>query len=802
MFGKKETSKSAHTSTTHKLARMVGAATVSERLPQALLIAFVFLLPVLFAPVSVASLPSIKLYFVYIVGALIAGGLLVRVLRASSVAVSINAVAITGALVTLGYIVAGLLSQHVPISLFGRDFAQDSVMAIVLLFALGTSVAVLSQKATTSMYVYTALVMSGAVVVVLHVLNILIPAFPSFGIFSSNIATTLGKWNDLGLFATLLVMVLVLAVERMTLTKPVRLFLCTLAVLSTLIVIFVNFTLSWWALGIFSLALLVQTFLQGKQNGTKKLSVRAIALFILCVVFLAFGQSIGSMVTQAVQIQHLEVRPSLEATLTIAQRALSGSDAFTGVGPALFEHVWPAFRPLSVLTSNFWNVDFRYGFGLLPTFVVTTGLIGAVSWVLFALSLVWVTVRAFRVRVEQPQDQFLLTAGAASMWFLWVVSAVYLPSATLMTLAVVSTGLFVGTAIRLGALPSIQVSLQSKVSSTIGRVLMVVCVVVLLGIGVQATAKFVAHAYFQKSISVLAATNDGSQIEPYLAKAVRLDGTDTYYRSLGEVGTAQLNAIIARADAGEQVDPEIFRAVANRVIQNYEQAIAYDPRNHNNYIGLANFYTGLAAIGTDGVYDAAKQLYSKALEVKPNNPAVYLAIAQLELASRNVPAARASIDKALELKQNYSEAYLFLTQLELSQGSRERATNVMRRAGAANPNDPFTYFQLGLLEYDNQNFDEAVLALERAVSLNPGFQNAKYFLGLSYYEVGEVASSLRQFEELYALNKTNSELQTIVENVRAGRAPVNARQQLETLELPLQDEDTSVENSEELESVE
>jgi len=278
------------------------------------------------------------------------------------------------------------------------------------------------------------------------------------------------------------------------------------------------------------------------------------------------------------------------------------------------------------------------------------------------------------------------------------------------------------------------------------------------GIGVKAATKFVAHVYFQQSVAVLAATNDAKAIETNLARAVRLDPIDTYFRSLGEVGTAQIQSILVKAQSGEEVDPDFFRSVANSVIQNYERAVQYDPRNQNNYIGLADFYTGLASLGTEGVYTTAKELYSKSLELKPNNPGIFLKIAQLELVNKNIPAARAAIDKALELKPNYSDAYLFLTQIELSQGSPERAINVLKRAGANNPNDPFVYFQLGLLEYDNANFKDAVLAFERSVSLNPNFQNAKYFLGLSYYEVDEVPSSLRQFEELLKLNKQNQDL--------------------------------------------
>lgn len=805
VFIKKEKSQnsvdSKHTSSSEKRARLK-TFLFNDVFPQTVLVAFVFLLPLFFLPASIASLVTAKMYLTYIVGVILLVTFLVRTTQKTSIELPFNMVVLTGTLVLVGYIVSGVFSQNVPLSFFGRDFAQDSVMAVALLFGLASVVTMIAKNSRSSIYVYTALIISGGIVAILHLLNLLVPAFPAFGIFSSNIASTVGKWNDLGLFVALILMITIVALEHLTFTKLVRGFLYASSILNGLLLVFVNFTLAWWLLGIVAVFLLVQTFVRGQKQDAKKLSIRSLALLVLCGLFLVAGKSIGTFITESLNIQHLEVRPSIEATVTLAQQALTGSQTLVGVGPVLFENVWPTFRPSSITTTNFWNVDFRYGFGLLPTFIITTGVIGGVSWVLLLLSLAWVSVRALRTPVERPQDLFLLTTGGTTMWFLLLVVTLYLPSTTLVVLTVVCMGLFLGAAARLKVMPIVPIPIRGKALSVGAYVVVILLLIGVAGIGVQSTVKFIAHTYFQKSIAVLVATNDSAQVEQYLTKAVWLDGIDTYHRSLGEIGTAQLNSLITNASAEAPVNQEVFGAVANRVIENYNRAIAYDPRNYNNYLGLAYFYTGLTTIGVEGVYDIAKQLYTKSLELKPNNPGAHLAIARLELARQNIPEARAQIDTAINIKPNYSEAYVLLTQLELSQGSRDRAIEVMRRAGVANPNDPFVYFQLGLLEYDNKKFDQAVLALERAVGLNPGFQNAKYFLGLSYFETGAVQASVRQFEELATLNPSNTDLQKILDNLRSGRAPIATQQTLQTLELPLNDDEDTVVETDELDSVE
>ena len=87
------------------------------------------------------------------------------------------------------------------------------------------------------------------------------------------------------------------------------------------------------------------------------------------------------------------------------------------------------------------------------------------------------------------------------------------------------------------------------------------------------------------------------------------------------------------------------------------------------------------------------------------------------------------------------------------------------------PNDPTAYFELGLLQYNAAEYSDAVTSLAKAVSLSPNYSNAQYFLGISYSKTGDNADAIVQFETLAKTNPNNTDVASILSNLKAGKAP-------------------------------
>ena len=88
------------------------------------------------------------------------------------------------------------------------------------------------------------------------------------------------------------------------------------------------------------------------------------------------------MFVKALNINSIEARPSMSITYDIFKLSIK-DNLFFGSGPNSFLSQWIVNKPINVNDTIFWNTDFANGIGLIPTFAVTTGLFGILSWLLF-----------------------------------------------------------------------------------------------------------------------------------------------------------------------------------------------------------------------------------------------------------------------------------------------------------------------------------------------------------------------------------------------------------------------------------
>ena len=123
------------------------------------------------------------------------------------------------------------------------------------------------------------------------------------------------------------------------------------------------------------------------------------------------------------------------------------------------------------------------------------------------------------------------------------------------------------------------------------------------------------------------------------------------------------------------------------------------------------------------------------------------------------------------MKNNYTEAYYMLSQLELNEGNKDTAVEIIEALATVSPNDPQVFLQLGVFKYEDKDYENAQNFLERAVTLNPYFSDAKYLLGLTYGFRGEKDKAEGQFQDLKILNPEDENIETILENIKAGRDP-------------------------------
>ncbi|MFC1823267.1 tetratricopeptide repeat protein [Thermodesulfobacteriota bacterium] len=177
----------------------------------------------------------------------------------------------------------------------------------------------------------------------------------------------------------------------------------------------------------------------------------------------------------------------------------------------------------------------------------------------------------------------------------------------------------------------------------------------------------------------------------------------------------------------------------------------------------------------------AQQHFKKAIELDPNTPAPYMALAGIYMQEKKIPRAILQYETVLNKNRNYLPACMALGTIYDRQGDKKRAESYYRKAleikkdfgPAANnlafilaaegveldealklallarnkmPKDANVMDTLGWIHYLKGGYLSAISELEESISRNPDSALANYHLGLAYYE-NEDYEKAREFLE-------------------------------------------------------
>lgn len=610
-----------------------------------------------------------------------------------------------------------------------------------------------------------------------------------FDIFSDRSVNLIGKWNDLGLVAGLLATFMLVQVEMGSTTKLKRTILGVGLGLLTLILIIVNFALAWAFVLAAGIALGIVKFLTQRRaqsaEGAQALSVAqkvpwfAATAIVIATLCLLFGSSLNAAITKAFPVSSLEVRPSFSSTLDVIGKARDGSlgRALIGTGPNTFSNSWIMHKPAEVNQSLFWNLDFNVGFSTFITAFGTVGLLGILAWLVPFLLVVLGIVRVVRLSVLSREEKITGTAIAFASLFLIASVLLYVPSASMILLAFVLSGATFGFLWRQGQ--SNQDDAQAPAASNIRQIsslgVMVALVVLVVVTTFVIDRRFIAEAYTQNAQYTISQgkLDDGAKL---LASAQGVEKDRNNVRLVTDLGNVRLQQIANDTTKPTAELQQQFAAVLTQTIDAGKLGVSMYPNDYQQALSLARVYDLLTNLKIEGAYESAKQYYTEAQKLNPNNPQIALAIGRLEAGKGNLQLAQDAITRSLTLKPNYTDAILFVVQLNVANNDIPNAIKAATAAAQTAPGVGPIWFELGLLYYAAGDTKSAIPALEQSIKIVPDYANAKYFLGLSYYNEKRSAEAQKQFEDLAASNPDSAEVKLILSNIKEGKAPFTSAQ--------------------------
>jgi tetratricopeptide (TPR) repeat protein len=746
-----------------------------------ILLILTFLLPIFFIPntifpfqfgkILVVSLGTILAFIFWVIHQLKVGKLtLPRPLI----------LPITASILLIG-LVSAFLSGSFMESVFGSGSEMDTLFFTLMLFMLLFTASQVFNSSRSVLGFYLTLFASFAVLVLYQTLRVFVGVdFLDFGILNNSTSNLLGRWNDLGVIFGFSALVSVVALEFFTPTKLMKILLYISIFLSLAFTVIVNSFIVWIVLGILSLALFVYLFFKRNSKNVltenipkrkKKISVLSIAVLVLSIIFIFVRPQVGELISERFDISQIEARPSLTSTIGVAKATLNKNPGF-GVGPNRFAIEWGLNKPLQVNNTIFWNVNFNYGIGVIPTSIITYGILGFLAWVIFLGLLIFLGIRALFSDIEDSISRFVIVSSFIGTLYLWIFAIVSVPGIVVITITFLTTGIFLASLSYEGLLKTRTISFSDD--SKIGFASVFILITFLignLGLGYAITGRYISFVHTQKALAAVNLDRNLDSALNSMDKALSLAKTDNNYRFMSQVHIARLRDLLNEDLSGSEESLIKFQEILGFAILNAQTATEIDSEDYRNWMALGNIYEAVISLGIEGSYESAREAYEKAKEVNPTNPSVDLALARIEVLNGNNEVARVHIFASLQKKNNYLDPIYLLSQIEINEGNIIEATRAVEAASIINPNDITTFFQLGFLKFSLRDFEGAILALERSISLSPPYSNAKYFLGLSYYSVGRVEDAIVQFEDIEELNPDNEEVKTILDNLRNGQAP-------------------------------
>jgi tetratricopeptide (TPR) repeat protein len=654
-------------------------------------------------------------------------------------------------------------------SFLGAGVETTTVLFAILSVAFIYTVVSLVRTKERFITLLSSIVLGGLVLALFHLIRFVFGAdtFTFGGIFSTQITNTVGQWNDLGIYFGFLLLISYISLEFMALSKAVRVVLYGLAAVSIIFLIAIGFNAAWY--GIAAVALFVGLY----SRKHTKLSYTTSILFIASVLLGIFGATIAGKLSTSLDVNHLDVRPSWELSVDLANQSLQ-QRPFFGAGPNRFVNVYLQNKPASVNQTVFWSLDFTSGVSYVTSFIVSLGLVGSLA-ILWLVILVGVyMIKVYKHNTEDSVKRFSAVAGTGLTLYFIIAGFLYNPSLTVIFLGLVSFALFLVALKEENLISVFTLEGDTQRKKLIIKIITALAtVLVLLGL-IFFVRRALANIYFSKAVVLLNTENKIDEAEKYVNKAIAMVDREQYYQGLVEISIIKTGRLISTTKEADQKAVDALKSYLDTGITNAQNAIRLDPLNYQNYITQAHVYESVVPARVNLAYENAMKSYESAAALNPLNPAVYLLAAQLEASIKKLPEAKQFIGKALQVKNNYSDAIFLLSQIQVAENSIKDAITSLLVLAQLNPQDPTIFFQLGLLYYNSGDNVNTGIVLSKAVELSPDYSNARYFLGLAYARLGKYAEAVDQFEAVARLNPDNEEVANILTALKAGKSPFQA----------------------------
>jgi tetratricopeptide (TPR) repeat protein len=164
-----------------------------------------------------------------------------------------------------------------------------------------------------------------------------------------------------------------------------------------------------------------------------------------------------------------------------------------------------------------------------------------------------------------------------------------------------------------------------------------------------------------------------------------------------------------------------------------------------------------------GDHESALAAYSKALELKPGDPAVLRSLGVVYTRLRDYTRAIEQFRRSLATDPGDPQVLIGLGFALMQQGDLDGAMAAHRRAIATSPWDPAGYANLALVYLGRGQAVPAIDTLRQALALDPGLADAYFLLGRAYAALGRFDEAAAELERGLEFDPRNAAARRMLE---------------------------------------
>lgn len=450
------------------------------------------------------------------------------------------------------------------------------------------------------------------------------------------------------------------------------------------------------ALAVFIFSISDQKFLHKNANAKNA----SFVLLLVTLLFLVFNISAKNVVGRmyADMSNALGIRAATEASLSqsasadIAVSTLkqSAQNFFLGSGPGTFNYDYIKFKPEKINQDNMgWQLTFFSAVSEFINRVATTGLLGIIALLLIIVA--W-TIEGFRMLTDEETEVGLPLAIFAG-WLGVVVAMFYYPFNVSLAMLF---WFFLGAIVVMDEKKMFSLPLRSVRMNYAVSLSFVALVALEMGLLVWTSKHYYAEVQYLGAVTALQNQDTAAAIAKMEAAADATDRLqDNYLVGLAQIYLAQAETEASKSGKENNNDNQ---AAINAALPYLEGAVktamqsteAANPNSSTNWAARGYIYRRLIGV-SEGFDTWALDMYNKALQLEPSNPALWNEIGQVYVMKNDLDKAKESFKKATDLRDQYIDPHYYLALINDRQGDKQSAIAELQKVAAiiaaTNPGD-------------------------------------------------------------------------------------------------------------------